>query len=113
MAGFGAGTLSDPAGRMAGFEESSTSDPAGGMAGFERPSRTYLPTVSRWIPSSRAMRRPDQPLATKVKIECCRPTFSWFIAWLCGLDRSQRNAHLTWLVLNLHSAPHWLVFTAR
>src|SRR3974377_2396778 len=57
--------------------------------------------------------RPAHPLSTKVKMECCRLTFSWFIAWLCGLDRSQRNAHLTWLVLNLHSALHWPVFTAR
>ena len=83
------------------------------MAGFEWPSRIYLPLVSRWIPGSRAIRRPDQPLATKVKMGFCRLTFSWFIAWSCGLDRSQRNAHLTWLVLNLHSALHWLVFSAR
>jgi len=83
MTGFGTGGFSDPAGRMAGFDENSDSEPGGGtplsrepVAGFDRLSRTYLPTVSRLIPSSRAIRRLDQPLATNVDMECCRLTFS-------------------------------------
>jgi hypothetical protein len=49
---------------MAGFEYSRPSDPAGRMAGFGGSSlqshRKYLPTVSRSIPSSRAILRRDQ-----------------------------------------------------
>jgi hypothetical protein len=69
------------------------------MAGFELSSRKYLPTVSRSIPNSRAIRRRDQPPAAKLNIECFRLTLRMFIASLCGSRRIRRNHHLKWLVL--------------
>jgi hypothetical protein len=38
-----------------------TEEPVGALAGFEPASRTYRLTVPRWMPSSRAIRRLDQP----------------------------------------------------
>jgi hypothetical protein len=90
---------SDPAGRMAGFDAeldlsgtgSGAEDPAGGMAGSgpkppdpagtmagfdSRVSRRYLATVSRLIPSSRAIRRWDQPLRLNVIIDCFKSILS-------------------------------------
>src|SRR5580704_1285946 len=80
MAGFDSGPGSEPEVGMAGFEFGSGSEPEVGMAGFDRASARYLPTVSRLMPSSRAMRRLDQPLPAKVNIECCTFTVSSFIA---------------------------------
>src|SRR5207244_11475103 len=82
MAGFGgsaegwlgAVVSSGPGGTMAGFAPSSGSDPAGAMAGFgsstSRANRRYRATVSRSIPSSRAIRRWDQPARLNVLIVC-------------------------------------------
>jgi hypothetical protein len=56
--------------------------------------------------SSRAIRRWDQPCAAKVIIECCKLTLSWFIASLCRLHDTQRNAFLK--VAGFHSTiPGW------
>src|SRR5271167_4077853 len=80
MAGFGSGEGSEPGIGMAGFEFGSESEPGVEMAGFGRASKRYLLTVSRLMPSSRAIRRLDQPLPSKVNIECCKFTLSSFIA---------------------------------
>jgi len=56
------------------------------LAGFESASRKCRPTVSRSMPSSRAIRRRDQPFAAKVVMECCKLTLSEFIAPLCRTD---------------------------
>lgn len=74
MAGFESGGGSEPEVGMAGFESGSGSEPGVEMAGFGRASKSYFPTVSRLMPSSRAMRRLDQPLPAKVTIECCKFT---------------------------------------
>src|SRR5947199_5886698 len=96
----------DPAVGMAGFGSGSPSEPRVEMAGFDRASRRYLPTVSRLISSSRAIRRCDQPCAAKVKIECCKLTLSWFIASMCRLHGTQRNVSLK--VAGFHSTlPGW------
>jgi hypothetical protein len=58
-------------------------------------------TVSRLMPSSRAMRRLDQPLPDKVKIECCRFTLSLFIAPKSSPDCPNCNAPLK--VAGFHS----------
>src|SRR5271157_1370193 len=80
FAGLAGGLLSaivtfEPGGTAAGFGPSAGSDPAGGMAGFGSPTsranRRYRATVSRSIPSSRAIRRWDQPLPLNVLIACC------------------------------------------
>src|SRR6267378_5562184 len=111
MAGFGSSSPSEPRVRMAGFAAESDAEPGVEMAGFDRASRRYLPIVSRLIPSSRAIRRCDQPCAAKVKIECCKLTLSWFIASLCRLHGPQRNASLKsgWFSFD----PPWLVLTVR
>src|SRR5438309_5200723 len=96
----------EPGVEMAGFAAGSDAEPGVEMAGFDRASRRYLPTVSRLIPSSRAIRRCDQPCAAKVKIECCKLTLSWFFASLCRLHATQRNASLK--VAGFHSTlPGW------
>ena len=83
---------------MAGFAAGSASEPGVEMAGFDRASRRYLPTVSRLMSSSRAIRRWDQPCAAKVNIECCKLTLSSFIAPLCrpGCPNAMRPSK--WLV---------------
>jgi hypothetical protein len=48
---------------MAGFASPESSEPVVEMAGFAEPK--YLLTVSRSIPSSRAIRRRDQPRSRK------------------------------------------------
>src|SRR5207244_7206817 len=116
MAGFGrvAETVvrSEPGGSVtagAGFASGSASDPAGGMAGFGsltwRSSRRYRATVWRSMPSSRAIRRCDQPLRLKVLIACCISILSWFITAIrSGLKPDPGcNDYLTskWLVLIL------------
>ena len=76
-----------PMGEMAGFEPSAASAPAGGMAGFESSPgkfpmgemaglggllcapRMCRDTVSRLIPSSRAIRRCGMPRSYNVNIE--------------------------------------------
>src|SRR5512133_1516577 len=92
MAGFGgaaegllgAVVTSKPGGTMAGFGPPTGSDPAGEMAGFGsatwRANRRYRATVSRSMPSSRAIRRWDQPPRLNVLIVCCISILSWFIA---------------------------------
>src|SRR5271166_4080420 len=52
----------EPGVEMAGSGVGSTSEPGVEMAGFEFTSRRYLPTVSRLMSSSRAIRRWDQSL---------------------------------------------------
>ena len=52
---------SEPRVGMAGFESAVPSAPGVAMAGFT--AERYRHTVSRWMPSSRAMRRCDQPRA--------------------------------------------------
>src|SRR3974390_1626134 len=98
MAGFGFEPLWEPRVRLAGFESAAVSEPVVEMAGFELSNRRYLPTVSRLIPNSRAIRPRDQPPAAKVKIECFRLTLRMFIASICGSHRIRRNHHLKWLV---------------
>ena len=83
-----------PAGTMAGFGSASPFEPGGTLAGFETASRRCRPTVSRWRPSSRAIRRLDQPCADKVNIECCKFTLSSFIALKSSLRCPIRNASL-------------------
>src|SRR6185503_17689840 len=96
----------EPGVEMAGFDAGPASEPGVEMAGFESASRRYLPTVSRWRSNSRAIRRWDQPCAAKVKIECCKLTLSWFIASMCRLHGTQRNASLK--VAGFHSTfPGW------
>ena len=63
---------------MAGFDFGSGSEPPVEMAGFGRASNRYFPTVSRLMPSLRAIHRLDKPLPTNVKIECCKFTLSSF-----------------------------------
>src|SRR5271154_7065304 len=101
MAGFGSGGGPEPEVGMAGFEFGSGSEPGVEMAGFGRASRRYLPTVSRLIPSSRAIRRLDQPLPAKVDIECCKFTLSSFIAHKSSRGCPMRNASLK--VAGFHS----------
>ena len=91
----------DPAVEMAGFEFGSGSEPGAEMAGFARASTRYLPTVSRLMPSSRAIRRLDQPLPAKVNIECCMFTVSSFIAPMSSFRCPVRNASLK--VAGFHS----------
>jgi len=86
---------------MAGFEFGSGSEPGVEMAGFDWASSRYLPTVSRLISSSRAIRRWDQPLPAKVNIECCKFTLSWFIALMCSHGCTKHNASLK--VAGFHS----------
>ena len=71
------------------------------MAGFDRASTRYLPTVSRLMPSSRAIRRLDQPLPAKANIECCKFTLSSFIAPMSSSGCPMRNASLK--VAGFHS----------
>src|SRR5208283_3181600 len=94
LAGFDSASPFEPGGTLAGFAAGSYSEPEVEMAGFDRASRKYLPTVSRLMASSRAIRRWDQPLHAKVNIECCKLTLSSFIASLCGIRRTQRNPSL-------------------
>ena len=54
----------NPAVGMAGFASPASSSPVVEMAGFA--NRKYRPTVSRSIPSSRAIRRRDQPRSSKL-----------------------------------------------
>src|SRR5690348_14556464 len=64
LAGFGASPgAGEPMGAMAGFESpSAPGEPMGALAGFAAGAwRRWRATVSRWTPSSRAMRRWDQP----------------------------------------------------
>src|SRR5207249_4321399 len=91
----------EPGVEMAGFVPGSDSEPVVEMAGFDRASPRYLPTVSRLMSSSRAIRRCDQPCSARVKIECCKLTLSSFIAPLCRLHGTQRNASLK--VAGFHS----------
>src|SRR6266566_7647822 len=91
----------EPGVEMAGFVPGSDSEPGVEMAGFDRASPRYLPTVSRLMSSSRAIRRCDQPCSARVKIECCKLTLSSFIAPLCRLHGTQRNASLK--VAGFHS----------
>src|SRR5271170_209263 len=101
MAGFESGTGSEPGVGMAGFEFGSESEPGVEMAGFARASSKYLRTVSRLRPRSRAIRRLDQPLPAKVKIECCKFTLSSFIAPKSSPGCPKRNASLK--VAGFHS----------
>src|SRR5580693_594218 len=94
MAGFESGGGPEPEIGMAGFEFGSGSEPGVEMAGFGRASSRYLPTVSRLMSSSRAIRRLDQPLSAKVKIECCKFTLSSFIAPKSRPGCPMRNASL-------------------
>ena len=91
----------DPAVEMAGFESGGGSEPGVEMAGFGRGSSRCLPTVYRLMPSSRAIRRLDQPLPAKVKIECCKFTLSSFIGPKSSPSCSERNASLK--VAGFHS----------
>jgi hypothetical protein len=84
----------EPEGTLAGFGSASPFEPGGTLTGFEPASRRCRPTVSRWRPSSRAIRRFDQPCAANVNIECCKLTLSSFIALMCSLGCSIRNASL-------------------
>ena len=101
MVGFESGEGSEPGIGMAGFEFGSESEPAVEMAGFARASSKYLPTVSRLMSSSRAIRRLDQPLPAKVNIECCKFTLSSFIALKSSPGCPIRNASLK--VAGFHS----------
>src|SRR5271163_3864674 len=65
MAGFGSAGGPEPEIGMAGFEFGSDSEPGVEMAGFGRASSRYLPTVSRLMSSSRAIRRLDQRLPSE------------------------------------------------
>jgi hypothetical protein len=65
MAGFGSVVDDEPVIEMAGSAPSPGSEPGIEMAGFARNCR-YLPTVSRSIPSSRAIRHRDQPRSAKL-----------------------------------------------
>jgi hypothetical protein len=76
MAGFNSNPASEPVSGMAGFAAGSGPEPVSTLAGFEPASRKCRPTVSRWMSSSRAIRRWDQPCAAKVVIECCKLTLS-------------------------------------
>jgi hypothetical protein len=101
MAGFESGGGPEPEIGMAGFEFGSGAEPGVEMAGFGRASRRYLPTVPRLMPSSRAIRRLDQPLPAKVEIECCKFTLSSFIAPKSNPGCPIRNASLK--VAGFHS----------
>src|SRR5580704_14543866 len=101
MAGFGSGGGPEPEIGMAGFEFGSESEPGVEMAGFGRASSKYLPTVSRLMPSSRAVRQLDQPLRAKVNIESCKFTLSSFIAPKSSRGCPRRNASLK--VAGFHS----------
>ena len=76
MAGFESELTSEPGVRMAGFAAGSGAEPVSTLAGFEPAKRKCRPTVSRWMSSSRAIRRWDQPCAAKVVMECCKLTLS-------------------------------------
>jgi hypothetical protein len=65
-----------PESGMVGFAAGSGPEPVNTLAGFEVAKRKCRPTVSRWMSSSRAIRRWDQPCAAKVIIECCKLTLS-------------------------------------
>ena len=70
MAGFGSAGPSEPGIEMAGFESDASPEPEVEMAGIADAKCTYLPTVSRWMPSSWAIRRCDQPWARSARIAC-------------------------------------------
>ena len=74
-------SANDPAVEMAGFEPSDCSDPGVTMAGFGclRRNRSYRATVSRFTPSSRAMRRCDQSRSSN-------PMIAWMFAILSLFD---------------------------
>ena len=94
MAGFGSAGGSGPEVGMAGFEFGSGAEPGVEMAGFDRAGNRYLPTVSRLMSSSRAIRRLDQPLPDKARIECCKFTLSSFIAHRSSTGCPGRSASL-------------------
>jgi len=71
------------------------------MAGFEGPM--YRSNVSQFPASSRAIRRPDQPLRANVLIASQVLTQRCFIA-LAGSNNRARSA------MNLFTLRHWLVF---
>jgi hypothetical protein len=102
----GSKTTSEPVGGMAGFESPSTpaqpvgpipwaagagtpakvagfdsKEPVGGMAGFapSNPQAKHFRTVSRSIPSSRAIRRWDQCIECNNSIECIFAILSRFV----------------------------------
>src|ERR1019366_500492 len=89
VAGFGVSFPSDPRVTVAGFAptplvvsggaaptltSSWLANPrvtSGAVAGFACTARKYFPTVSRFTPSSRAIRRADQPRVDKPTIASC------------------------------------------
>jgi len=76
IAGFNPKTGPEPKSGMADFAAGSGAEAVNTLAGFEPAKRKCRPTVSRWMSSSRAIRRCDQPCAAKVIIECCKLTLS-------------------------------------
>src|SRR6266849_4833901 len=103
--GLGAGVTAGAGGARVGVVPAAGSDPAGRMAGFGssvcRANRRYRATVSRSIPSSRAILRWDQPPRLNVLIVFCISILSWFIAAQGHQTDPHRNDYLTskWLVL--------------
>jgi hypothetical protein len=84
--------LRDPVGALAGFESPTPgSDPGGALAGFEA-ARKCRATVSRLIPSSRAIRRWDQPWVCKALIDKTLATFSSFAMYLAPFAWDKRKS---------------------
>jgi hypothetical protein len=83
VAAFAAGSLAAPwAGLLAAFDSATSPEPwAGLLAAFASACtrRSCRPTVARSTPSSRAIRRRDQPREVKTMIDCWMLTLSWFI----------------------------------
>lgn len=94
MVGFGA---YDPAVGLPGVVGFALLDPVVGLsavAGFASAGGAYRFTVERSSPSSRAIRRCDQPHAAKAMIFCCKLTLSSFIATRATPCRTGRNLSL-------------------
>jgi hypothetical protein len=91
MAGFGSPSGEEPGVEMAGFD---SSDPTIALlTGFPSACK-YLRTVSRSIPSSRAMALCDQLLLFNATIAVFKSTLSSFIKEGCGSRRSFRKVSL-------------------
>ena len=108
----------DPVSRLlAGFEHPAPSDPAGRfVAGFADPAAClmYRPTVSRWMPSIRAICRADMPRACNVCIELTIAILSRFaMPLLPGSRYLETSRAYTATILSLNMAGFHLPLTGR
>jgi len=77
LARLGQRVQGDPVrGSVGDFASVDSVDPVCGVGDFETAAARYRRTVKRSTPSSRAIRRLDQPCSNRAIIDCCRFTLS-------------------------------------